>query len=78
MMNDKLLMCPIKFMALAKTTKVVGISITEELCKTVSGCEGQYCAWYCTYTNGKGECAIHYLPGLFDGLQDVCKEISIK
>ena len=41
-------------------------------------CSEEHCAWWNQYTNGEGECAIHSLPGLFDGLQDVCKEISIK
>lgn len=78
-MNDnELLMCPMKFIALAKTTKVVGASSAAEMYKIVSGCEGKYCAWWYTYPNGEGECAIHSLPGLFDGLQDICKEIGIK
>ena len=77
-MNNKLLMCPMKFMALAKTTKVVGASNAAEMYKIVSGCEGKSCAWYCTYPNGEGECAIHSLPGLFDSLQDIAKENSIK
>ena len=41
-------------------------------------CSEEHCAWYCTYPNGEGECAIHSLPGLFDGLQDIAKEIGIK
>lgn len=41
-------------------------------------CDVEKCAWYCTYPNGEGECAIHSLPGIFEGLQDICKEISIK
>ena len=41
-------------------------------------CSEEDCAWWNQYTNGEGECAIHSLPGLFDSLQDVCKEISIK
>ena len=41
-------------------------------------CHKELCAWYCTYPNGEGECAIHSLPGLFNSLQDIAKEISIK
>lgn len=76
--NNELLMCPMKFMALAKTTKVVGASSAAEMYKTVSGCEGKYCAWYCTYPNGEGECAIHSLPGLFDGLDSIATQIATK
>lgn len=41
-------------------------------------CDKELCAWYCTYPNGKGECVIHSLPGLFEGMQDIAKEIRIK
>lgn len=41
-------------------------------------CDVENCAWYCQYPNGEGECAIHSLPGLFEGLQDIAKEIGIK
>lgn len=41
-------------------------------------CEKEKCAWCCTYPNGEGECAIHSLPRIFDGPQDVCKEIASK
>lgn len=41
-------------------------------------CNKELCAWYCTYPNGEGECAVHSLPNLFDGLQDIAKEIGIK
>lgn len=41
-------------------------------------CEKEKCAWYCQYPNSEGECAIHSLPGLFEGLQDIAKEIGIK
>lgn len=77
-MNDKLLMCPMKFMALAKTTKVVGASSASEMYKIVSGCEGKYCAWYCTYPNGEGECAIRSLPGLLDSLDSIATQIAMK
>lgn len=41
-------------------------------------CDVEKCAWYCQYPNGEGECAIHSLLGLFEGLQDIAKEIGIK
>ena len=41
-------------------------------------CDKELCAWYHTYLNGEGDCAIHSLPSLFDGLQDISKEIGIK
>ena len=41
-------------------------------------CDTKKCAWYCTYPNGEGECAIHYLPGLFDGLDSVATQIATK
>lgn len=34
-------------------------------------CDMEKCAWYCTYPNGEGECAIHSLPGLFEGLDNI-------
>lgn len=40
-------------------------------------CVEDKCAWYCTYPNGEGECAIHSLPGLFDGLQDIVKKLVL-
>lgn len=41
-------------------------------------CSQQSCAWYCTYPNGEGECAIHSLPGLFDGLDSIATQIATK
>ena len=46
-------------------------------CKDYS-CSQQSCARYCTYPNGEGECAIHYLPGLFDGLDSIATQITNK
>lgn len=46
-------------------------------CKDYS-CSQQSCAWYCTYLNGEGECAIHSLPGLFDGLDSIATQIANK
>lgn len=41
-------------------------------------CINNKCAWYCTYPNGEGECAIHSLPGLFDGLDEIAGAINKK
>lgn len=41
-------------------------------------CINNKCAWYCTYPNGEGECAIHSLPGLFDGLNEITGAINNK
>lgn len=41
-------------------------------------CDVENCAWYCTYSNGEGECAIHSLPGLFDGLDSIATQIATK
>ena len=46
-------------------------------CKDYS-CSEKDCAWYCTYLNGEGECAIHSLPGLFDGLDEIATQIATK
>lgn len=78
MNNNKLLICPMKFIGLAKTVKIVGASNAAEVYRIAGGCEGKNCAWYCTYPSGEGECAIHSLPSFFDGLQDIGKEIGIK
>lgn len=57
--------------------KVCPMKFAMNNCKNYS-CSQQFCAWYCTYPSGEGECAIHSLPGLFEGLQDIAKEIGIK
>lgn len=41
-------------------------------------CSEEHCAWWNQYTNGKGECAIHSLPGLFDGLDSIATQIANK
>lgn len=41
-------------------------------------CDVESCAWYCTYQNGNGECAIRSLPGLFDGLDNIATQITTK
>ena len=41
-------------------------------------CVKEQCTWYCQYPNGEGECAIHSLPGLFDGLGSIATQIATK
>lgn len=43
-------------------------------------CDKESCAWYCTYSNGEGEgeCAIHSLVALSDGLESISEMINRK
>lgn len=68
------MICPMKFSTLANPRI---ISLSHELDKFME-CHKELCAWYCTYPNGEGECSIHSLPGLFDGLQDIAGTINRK
>lgn len=67
--------CPLKFNNITPTIKK---SFSKETVEVLLKCDKEGCAWYCTYSNGEGECAIHSLPALFDGLEDIAKEIGIK
>lgn len=67
--------CPLKFNNIDLTIKK---SITLDTIETFLRCEQDKCAWYCTYPNGEGECAIHSLPALFDGLEDIASQIINK
>lgn len=65
--------CPMKFASLANPRIINPDKIDEFLeCNTTN------CAWYCVYSNGKGECAIHSLPELFDGLDNIATQIATK
>lgn len=69
--------CPMKFSALANPH--IGESASNpDAIDTFLECSTTNCAWYCTYPNGKGECAIHSLPGLFDGLDGIATQIATK
>lgn len=70
------MICPMKSYALANPK--FDEMFTFETLNLIVQCNKEQCAWYCQYPNGEGECAIHSLPGLFDGLQDIAKEIGIK
>lgn len=71
------MICPMKFSALANP-HIGELSNNPDMTDIFLECSTKNCAWYCVYPNGIGECAIHSLPGLFDGLQDIAKEIRIK
>lgn len=70
------MLCPMKFFTIGNNEFCN--AIRPDNVSNFMKCNKEKCAWYCTYQNGKGECAIHSLPGLFDGLQDIAKEIGIK
>lgn len=70
--------CPMKFMSIVQNVKISNYIPEDVVFKIGIQCQENECAWYCSYSNGEGECAIRSLPGLFDGLQDIAKEIGIK
>lgn len=71
--------CPMKFTASGNMIlNKPSMFLVEDSFRNMTQCDKEQCAWYCTYPNGEGECAIHSLPGLFEGLQDIAKEIGIK
>ena len=65
--------CPMKFASLANPRIINPDKIDEFL-----ECDTTNCAWYCQYPSGEGECAIHSLPGLFDGLDSIATQIATK
>lgn len=70
--------CPMKFMNTNQLLQLIN-SIGEKMSyEIVLGCNKNQCAWYCQYPNGKGECAIHSLPGLFDELDSIATQIATK
>lgn len=71
------MVCPMKFSALANPN-IGEPASNPDMIDIFLECSTKDCAWYCQYPNGEGECAIHSLPALFDGLQDIAKEIGIK
>lgn len=71
------MMCPMKISALANP-HIGEPENNPDMIDIFLECNQQNCAWYCTYPSGEGECAIHSLPGLFDGLDSIAKEIGIK
>lgn len=58
-------------------SKVCPMKFAMNNCKDYS-CSQQSCAWYCTYPNGEGECAINTLPSLYDAIEDVATQIVRK
>ena len=70
--------CPMKFMNIIQTVKISNTIPEDFVFKAATKCQENECAWYCTYPNGEGECAIHSLPGLFDGLDSIATQIATK
>lgn len=70
------MICPMKISALANPNIGFGsnVNMIDEFLK----CSTKDCAWYCTYLNGEGECAIRSLSGLFDGLDSIATQIATK
>ena len=71
------MMCPMKISALSNP-HIGGSLNNPDMIDLFLECNKEQCAWYCQYPNSKGECAIHSLPGLFDGLQDIAGTINRK
>lgn len=67
--------CPLKFNHITPSIKK---STPKEMISNFLECDKEKCAWYCTYSNGESECAIHSLPGLFDGLDSIATQIANK
>lgn len=57
--------------------KICPMKFALNNCKDYS-CSQQSCAWYCTYLNGEGKCAIRSLAALFDGLESISEIINRK
>lgn len=70
------MICPIKISALANSN--IGFGSNVSMIDKFLECNKTDCAWYCTYPNGEGECAIHSLPGLFEGLDSIATQIATK
>lgn len=74
--------CPMKFTNININDKYIQESLLEfsekVVLEAVFGCNKEKCAWYCQYPNGEGECVIHSLPGLFDGLDSIATQIATK
>lgn len=70
------MICPMKFSALASPH--INFRSHPDMIDEFLECSTTECAWYCTYPNGGGECAIRSLPGLFDGLDNIATQIATK
>ena len=70
------MICPMKFNALAnpKLYEVLNLDAINSFMQ----CDKEHCAWYSQYLNNKGECAIHSLAALFDGLESISEAINRK
>lgn len=70
------MICPMKISALANSNISFGSNVS--MIDIFLECNTKDCAWYCIYPNGEGECAIHSLPGIFDGLDNIATQIATK
>lgn len=70
------MICPMKFSTLANPN--IDKAIDPHTIDSFVECHKELCAWYCTYSNGEGECVIRSLPGLFDGLDSIATQIATK
>lgn len=70
------MICPMKISALANSNINLGsnVNMIDEFLE----CSTTKCAWYCTYLNGEGECAIRSLAALSDGLESISEMINRK
>lgn len=70
------MICPMKISVLANPN--INFGSDANMIDEFLECSATNCAWYCTYPNGEGECAIHSLPGLFDSLDSIATQIAMK
>lgn len=68
--------CPMKFNVLANL-KFYELFNSDDI-NSFMQCDKEHCAWYSQYINNKGECAIHSLAALFDGLGSISETINRK
>lgn len=71
------MMCPMKISALANP-RTGEIASNPKIIDEFLECDRQNCAWWCQYQDNKGECAIHFLSALFDGLDSIATQIATK
>lgn len=69
--------CPMKISALANPHIGEPVS-SPDVIDIFLECSTTNCAWYCTYPNGEGECAIQSLPSLYEAIEDVATQIARK
>lgn len=70
------MICPMKFNALSNP-KFCELLNLDDLHSFIQ-CDEEHCAWYSQYLNNTGECAIHSLAALYDGLESISEMINRK